>query len=463
MKRKKLIIQILAGYLLMGLFLSCGGDGSETTGPGEEVIISDSAFYVAPSGDDNNPGTLALPWKTITKAAQTLQGGDTVYIRAGTYNERVVPSHSGAEDHPIVYIAYPGETVTIDGQGITLPADWGGLVDLSNRSYVEISGLRIVNAGPNMNSSGILVDYANHIIIKNNYVNNTVSSGIAAWQSTNVIIDNNEVVLACNDGEQECITIAGTDSFVVSNNYVHNSGPGTYGGEGIDIKDGASNGKIYGNHVHDINRLGLYIDAWDKHTHNFEIFRNVVHHCAGDGFTIASEQGGLLENISIYNNLIYSNNNLGLAITPNGDVPEPPMQNIGIVNNTIYNNGVDVGAATWGGGIGVDNPNITNLLIRNNIVSQNLQFQILVEVTIPSLMVDHNLVDGYRDYSADEIIGTESMAGDPLFVNPAGGDFHIQSGSPAIDMGTASEAPALDFDLKTRPVGAGYDIGAYEL
>ena len=36
------------------------------------LTISAADFYVSPSGLDTNPGTLATPWKTIQKAANTL-------------------------------------------------------------------------------------------------------------------------------------------------------------------------------------------------------------------------------------------------------------------------------------------------------------------------------------------------------------------------------------------------------
>jgi hypothetical protein len=41
--------------------------------------------YIAPNGNNANPGTEAEPWQTITKANQTLAAGDPVYIKAGTY------------------------------------------------------------------------------------------------------------------------------------------------------------------------------------------------------------------------------------------------------------------------------------------------------------------------------------------------------------------------------------------
>jgi hypothetical protein len=41
-------------------------------------------------------------------------------------------------------------------------------------------------------------------------------------------------------------------------------------------------------------------------------------------------------------------------------------------------------------------------------------------------------------------------------------DFHLTAGSACIDQGVADGAPARDADHNQRPVGAGYDIGAYE-
>jgi hypothetical protein len=47
----------------------------------------------------------------------------------------------------------------------------------------------------------------------------------------------------------------------------------------------------------------------------------------------------------------------------------------------------------------------------------------------------------------------------PLFVNAAGGDFHLQSNSPAINAGLIEAILATDCEGTTRPQGGGYDIG----
>lgn len=51
---------------------------------------SAAAYYVSKNGSDSNPGTEAKPWLTIQKAADTLVAGEIVYIKQGTYNERVI-------------------------------------------------------------------------------------------------------------------------------------------------------------------------------------------------------------------------------------------------------------------------------------------------------------------------------------------------------------------------------------
>ena len=58
--------------------------------------------------------------------------------------------------------------------------------------------------------------------------------------------------------------------------------------------------------------------------------------------------------------------------------------------------------------------------------------------------------------------GTGNIDADPKFVDAANEDYHLQQGSPCIDTGTPSGAPATDLEGNPRPQGAGYDMGAYE-
>jgi len=462
MIQSKVEMRIFLSLLVSALLFALTARRLQSQQRAEETLTPQgTVYYVAPTGDDSNDGTAAHPWQTIQKAANTLMAGDTVYIRAGTYHERVTPQNSGSAGNVITYAAYPGETATIDGSGITLPDDLAGLFEISNASYVRVSGLRVVNAGPYNDNDGILVINSGYITVENSSTYNTASSGIGVWGSHHVAVDGNRVEEAAGSLWQECISIAGTDTFVARNNEVLNCHK-----EGICIKDGAANGQVYRNHVHDTQRVGIYVDAWDKHTHDIAVFQNVVHDVLdNDGFAVASEMGGLLENISLYNNLAYHNRYVGAVVSIYGDAITHPMHSIQIVNNTFYNNGW----TTWGGGITVDNPDAQNVTVRNNIVSQNLYFQMAVAAGVPTqtLAIDHNLIDGFRG-TEGEIYGGDYVEGDPLFVNAAGADYHLREDSPAIDAGSAVGAPADDFDGRSRPLdgnGDGttaYDIGAYE-
>ncbi|GAB5561522.1 MAG: carbohydrate-binding protein [Synoicihabitans sp.] len=70
-------------------------------------------YYVSPSGNDNHDGSLESPFRTIARASQVLQPGDTCIIRAGVYEEVLRPANSGTSGQPIIYRAYPGENAQL--------------------------------------------------------------------------------------------------------------------------------------------------------------------------------------------------------------------------------------------------------------------------------------------------------------------------------------------------------------
>jgi parallel beta-helix repeat protein len=402
--------------------------------------VTGSAFYVATSGNDANPGSEALPWRTITKAANTLTAGATVYIKTGTYNERVLPKNSGSAGKNITYAAYPGQTVTVDGTGISLN-NFQGLVETTNRSYIKISGLNVSNS----TGAGLFASNGNNIIFEKNHTFNCATSGIGVWGGSNITVDGNDVENSNYGGANEAISFGGVSNFVIRNNHVHNP-TATRSKEGIDAKQGSNNGQIYGNTVDHTVAVAIYVDAYDQHTYNIDVFDNVVHDVPL-GYVLASEAGGLLENVRHYNNLAYNVQYCGMRVFGQVETTSHPMSNITLINNTVYKSGC---------GIDVSNAQISGFTIRNNALSQNTK-QLQINVATSLLTIDHNLIDG-----ASSTLGSSYVQGSPLFVNAAAGDFSVQAGSPAIDSGSATGAPANDCEGIARPQGAGFDIGSHE-
>lgn len=435
-------------------------------------------YYVNPEGDDSATGTAENPWQTIGKAAATLQPGDTVYLMNGVYRERLAPARSGLPGQPIVYTVFPDHRAIIDGTGVPLAERGGilGLVDIGGKSHLRISGLHIVNATGKMDA-GIFAAGSEHIVLENNCIANTGTSGICTWKCRDVVIAGNRIESVCTGGVNECISLMYTDTFDVRENYVHNAPPcpvvlknRVRRKEGIDAKDGSCNGRIRGNHVHHTS-LGIYVDARGS-AHDIEITGNLVHDIfngfatpdgdgTGDGIVIASETEGTLANIAICNNIIY-NALYGIRLAGYGSPGQPPATGLVVANNTLHRTRR---------AIELSNRKATDVVIRNNICSESREFAIGIfkrtwtdppslALEDPTLSIDHNLID-HR--GAD---GTpwekDNTYGKALFANPAAGDFRLCEGSAAIDQGSATGAPDVDYDGTLRPQGEGIDIGALE-
>ena len=111
------------------------------------TAIVGKAFYVSTTGSDSNPGTLSSPWRTIQHASNSVQAGDTAYVRAGVYNESFnIPVSGSALAGPITFQTYPGENAIIHGTGLILStSSTQGLINIVNQSYISLEGFEIRN------------------------------------------------------------------------------------------------------------------------------------------------------------------------------------------------------------------------------------------------------------------------------------------------------------------------------
>ena len=191
---------------------------------------------------------------------------------------------------------------------------------------------------------------------------------------------------------------------------------------------------------------GFYINGSD---HLIERCR--IYHNGGYGIH-AFRSGGGADRITIRYNEIYDNSVLSTMLTAGVIVSSGSGHKVygNIVRNekrvaiqvydtcgdcVVYNNtvyGSQYGTYITG----------TRTILKNNIFFQNSGGNILN--------------DGVGT------IQSNNLTSNPLFVDASSGDFHIQSGSPAIDAGITLTEVSTGIDGTPRPQGAAYDIGAYE-
>lgn len=480
-------------------------------------------FYVSPAGNDTNPGTLAKPWRTIQKAANTLVAGQTVKILPGTYNAKFAPLNSGKPGAVITYTADPG-TVILDGTNLPMStyARGDGLVQIQGKRYIVIQNLQLRNSQANcVNISedsagtrpgnieitglgiqnclkvGIRARFTDNVLIKDNVIEHiTYSSGIGVWWAINAVVDGNTINNAhyyheCQGAYDEALTIAYTNHFEVRNNTLDNIEPppaGFCSGSeklGISIKESSQNGLVYRNTVRHMNAGAIYFDGWHAGANNtpslnhVDVFQNFVHNSAG--IVVGCEQSdGVVEYINIYNNILINPSFAGIQVRKaHGD---GLRKNIKILNNTIY--GAFREGGNGGAGIYITTANLGSnnadapVIIRNNISmfyflpdGSGTVGQIVAanDVVASKIAADHNLVNcplGCKSLNAPFIeVGSRITAkADDVFRSPAAFDLHLNSGSPAIDAGIAASPVTHDYDgiPRPQPAGGNFDIGAYE-
>ncbi|MEH1853303.1 MAG: right-handed parallel beta-helix repeat-containing protein [Nostoc sp.] len=184
-----------------------------------ELISTNSTpktYYVSGNGSDKNSGlSTSSAFRTVQKAADLTNPGDTVLIMNGVYTNSpkdgsvVNIKRSGTANAWIRYKAYPGHFPKIRHN------TWNAILISSGASYIEINGLEVVG-----NNANITLDYAmsektnkqnpltsgncinidgrtnghvHHIRIVNNKVHDCGGTGISAIQSDYVTVDNNVV------------------------------------------------------------------------------------------------------------------------------------------------------------------------------------------------------------------------------------------------------------------------------
>jgi parallel beta-helix repeat protein len=388
-------------------------------------------YWVKNGGNDAADGlSQATAWATLQHAAGVVSAGDTVHVLDGAYPGFDL-RRSGTAGSPITFKA--------EGTGAQITADNGTTPDginVEDAAYVVIDGF-VVN---DRTRAGIRTAVSQFVTVRNCHTGNNGRWGIFSGFADDFTIENNE---AHHSQAEHGIYVSNSgDRPIIRNNLVHD------------------------NHANGIHMNGDLSQGGDGTISNALVERNVIYgNGAGGGSGINMD--GVSDSV-VRNNLLYDNHASGISLYQI-DGATGARNNL-VINNTIVN----AADGRWCVNI---NSGSTGNTVSNNILYTYHSFRGVISIDAssrPGFASDYNSVmSRFSTDAGDTVIGlaawqalgydTHSFLATPAdhFIDP-GVDFHLLLSSPAIDAGTAANAPARDLDDNPRPVGAGFDVGAYE-
>lgn len=446
--------------------------------------------FVSPAGDDSSPGSETDPWASFQMAVDSVNAGDTVCFRGGTYrlDDIVQINKSGTAEEPIILIAYPGERPILDGG-----KEVGGMiVFMQYASYFRLSGFTLQN----FNIWGIEVSGGNSYL---------------HFDHLEIIGGESSIHFTYGESSESPPAEGPVDHMTVEDSLIHGSmysavdctpgpcnhmivrrvevygtgltGEDSYGADGIEFARGYPV-LIEDCFVHDNGGDGIDLNSRDRAGHAIGVIarRNKVIRNHLNGIKLWA--GGLIEN-----NIIWGNGDSAVWIgTWDCDLE--------VINNTIAYNAWDPSFSqrnwTFSAGYPEELPRPeVNLLLANNIFAFNTGPEISEPTGIylgpgVNLTENHNLyfsrVDGEitaeflgREFTRQELAdgswanstgqGEGILVVDPMFVSGwPEVDLNLMPSSPAINAGDNDVCPDVDALGNPRSHSAedGCDLGALE-
>jgi parallel beta-helix repeat protein len=419
---------------------------------------SAATYYVATSGNDAFNGSSLAPWSTLQHAVETIAPGDTILVRSGSYAGCRIRS-SGTTSALKTLTHDAGATVVVNAPG---PQNsHSSLIEIENGSGTEVTdwivdGLEVANSPHH----GIDIRITNRITIRNCYAHHSAQGssgdGIFLAFSSHPLLENNEVAFNTEHGIYDSNS---ADFPTIRGNRSHNNSGG-----GIQLNADYSSKCPCGSTVRD----GIISFAL--------IENNIIYENGAPNGGSAINADGVDDSV-IRNNLLYGNHAFGISLFSTDG-------SHGSSRNKVYNNTIvqaidgrwclNIPKSKGKGGSPVGN------VVKNNVLYTERTDKGAIDVYSTAagvLTSDYNaVVDRFSTnggtsvtstlaqwrafgYDAHSFVSTASA----LFVNAAGNDYRLATGSPAIDTG-ANLSPDIvdDIDGTSRPQGLAYDIGCYE-
>ncbi|HRQ38218.1 MAG TPA: PKD domain-containing protein [Chloroflexota bacterium] len=414
-----------------------------------------TAYHVDALHGSNSTGdgSLGNPWRTISYAfSQVDQTNVTIYVATGLYNAALGEQFPIVMEPGVRLIGGDRTAAIINGPGT------GNVIHFTNAvAYPDttiLRGFKITGGG-----TGVRIDGANNTaqvpVVDGNWITGN-TDGVrtyvyASWRyvyatiSHNLISGNGRygIFNEANSGNQS--GQAYTNPTIIGNEISSNVSDGiycyAYGFSTIDR--GHCSPQISGNQVINNGGSGVRAGAGYAGLNNMVLRENVI--ANNQGWGVRRVEGPTeywtITRPKLYNNLIYGNSLGGFNVHKEDEAV--------LVNNTIVNNGA-YGIKRENSGERTGYTHVINSIVWGHTDNLN------------NIVVDwvH-----YSDLGDGEYTGVNNnVSVDPLFVNPAQNDFHLQPDSPVIDLGDSSRSdlPTLDFEGDPRIWGTAVDMGADE-
>lgn len=402
---------------------------------------SDGDYYISTTGNDSNPGTITLPWRNLSKLESvTLQPGNIVYIRGGTYRTTKSSSTSthvlwngfnGTSNNLIKIWAYPGEYPVLNMDNVTTTVSTSAFA-LTNSSYVHVKGLRITGfAQPNASISLVNVYLANvtNSTIENFRADHSGMYGFAFGNGCDTIN-----VINCDADHLADISEGGANGF----NITGGSTATNIFFEGCRAWSNSDDGWDF----YSVNGYVTFDDCWSF----WNGYRaNGTEYINGDGmgFKVGPTNTDVTAaRIVMRNNLAVGNKEIGFC--QNTVTTYNPVI---LYNNVSYSNGSTGYMFGWGPAGG------TSSIFRNNISYLDVATYAVEAVDVH----DHNSWNGGVTVSAADFTSLDTTGLD--------GSRQIDGSLPILNFARlVSSSDLIDngVDVGLSFVGVAPDIGMYE-
>ncbi len=345
-------------------------------------------------------------------------------------NPVLTPGTAGNWGEPVVYYGPNSDGSLLDG------------FTIQNGYVGEGGGIRLLNAAVSIRNNRVISNQAYYV------------GGGFLIEESNAIIQGNQILTNTAGDEGGGIFVnSNTSTTIFDNEIAYNRVVNDLNGRGAGVRTAGGSAIVFikGNDIHD-NVLWGGGSGLDIGTPAI-IEANDIHHNDADDWGGAIVVADSVQPVTLTNNVIYKNQLDGLSGVN--------FRDLRLINNTFD--------ANEGGGVGLFAWPLTptyafTATMVNNIIA-NSGYCGIYGFNGVSIYTDYNDVYGPNaDYCdlAEPPSGAHNLSVDPKFIDPSNGDYRLQSGSPVIDQGTSSGAPAEDRDGNTRPIGNGFDIGAFE-